>query len=269
MIHHDHPVREALDVGELVGGQEDRPARRPEVGDERADDRLRLRVHACRRLVENQELRAPDERERERETLLLAAREQLVAPAPREGQPKQVQQMVGVDRVRVEAGVEPEQLAGPSLRRDAATLEHQANPGVERCPVADRIQPEDAHGAAIRSAVPLEDLHGGRLPGAVRAEQRDELATGYREVEAVEDLERPITFLEPAHFDREGHAARVHAVPAAVGPVPVRLFVVRMGDQGVRGDGHARIAARMASSSAASRTCPIWMSRTIPARSMK
>ena len=81
VVHDDHVVRQPLDVRELVRGQEDRPSGRPQVADERADGRLRRRVHSGGRLVEHQELRAPDEGQGEGQPLLLAAREELVAPS--------------------------------------------------------------------------------------------------------------------------------------------------------------------------------------------
>ncbi len=92
VVHHDHVVCQALDVRELVRGQEDRPSGRPQVADERADGRLRLRVHSRGRLVEHQELRSPDEGQGEGQPLSLAAREELAAPSRRVGQPQQLEQ---------------------------------------------------------------------------------------------------------------------------------------------------------------------------------
>ena len=159
--------------------------------------------------------------------------------------------------------MEPDQLTRTALRRDASVLEHQADPRVECGSVTGGVHPQDANVAAVPAAVAFQDLHRGGLAGAVRAEQRHELAAGDRELEAVEDLQRPVALAQPANLDRERHPEGARRGPARLD----RDLVT--GGHATPGSGHFRIAARIASSSAASRTCPIWRSRTIPSRSMK
>ena len=260
--HHD-PVREALHVGQLVRRQEDRAAERPQVAEERAHGGLRGGIHAGCRLVQDQELGTSDQGERQRQPLLLTPREELVAPVCRVAEPQQVQQLVGIGGIGVEAGVEPDQLARPALRGDPAVLEHQADPRVERGPVPGRVHPQDAHVAGVPAPIALQDLHRGGLAGAVRSQQGHELAAGDREVEVIEHLQRPVALAKAANVDGERH------VPAgARGPARLRRGFAR-GGHGAPGGDHFRISARIPSSSVPSWTCPIWRSRMIPARSMK
>ena len=133
-------------------------------------------VDPGRRLVEEGRLRAPDECQREREALLLAARE----VAPRRGgdgaQPDELEQLVRGQRVGVVGGEEVEDTARPEHRVDAAALEHDADPARECGVVGDRLQPEHAHLTGGRAPVALERLDGGGLARPVGAEDDEHLA---------------------------------------------------------------------------------------------
>ena len=66
----------------VVGGQENRPAVLLEVLDQIPELPSCLRIEAGRRLVEKQQLRIADERARERQPLLLSARQRSDASRP-------------------------------------------------------------------------------------------------------------------------------------------------------------------------------------------
>ena len=76
----DHdPVRQPLDVDQVVARQQDRGAGLALGGDDRPRRGARLRVHPGGRFVEDQHLGPADERERQPESLPFAARQQPVA----------------------------------------------------------------------------------------------------------------------------------------------------------------------------------------------
>ena len=63
VVDDDHPLAEGLDVGHVVARQQDRRAEAAVVlGDERPDPLLHRDVEAERRLVEEQDLRAVEQR---------------------------------------------------------------------------------------------------------------------------------------------------------------------------------------------------------------
>ena len=79
----------------------------------------------------------------------------------------------------------------------------------ERAFPAAGVAAEHTHLAGGRRAVPLEDLDDRRLPGAVGAEQRDDLAFGDRDRQAAQHEDHVVVDdLQVLHFE--------HAVPVFV-----------------------------------------------------
>ena len=148
-----------------------------EQAEERPRRRPALDVHPGRRLVEDDQLGAADERERQPEALPLpAGQPPIPRPATDSPRPTSVEQLVrGRDRRLVERAVEREHLAGGHPRVDpAAALEHQPDPRPVVAPGRRRIRAEDPDPAAIRPPVALEDLDRRGLAGTVRPEQREQ-----------------------------------------------------------------------------------------------
>ena len=67
---------------------------------------------------------------------------------------------------------------------------------------------EHLDAALVPLPVALEDLDGGCLAGAVRTEQREDLAGLDAEADPVQDLTRAVRLLQPGDLDR-AHAARI------------------------------------------------------------
>ncbi len=95
-------VGQALGLLHEVGHQDDRHAAGPDVLDELPRVAPGLRVEAGRELVEDRDLRVADERERDREPLLLAARELPEGGPALVGEPEIVQQPLRIAGLRVE-----------------------------------------------------------------------------------------------------------------------------------------------------------------------
>ena len=225
-----------------MGRQEDRDAGFPQLADERPGRDLGRRVHAGRWFVEDDELRPPDEGEREAEALLLTAGEHLVACRGDVAQPHDVEQLIGIARRGVEPGEQAQDLARPSLRVDPARLEHEADPGTQRGAVPCRIEAEDPDHALVGAPVALEDLDRRRLARTVRPEEREALAPPDVERQPGDDRPPVVALDEAADLDREV-------------------------DRRARGHGVA-MAAYWRSRSAAV-ISPIWRERTMPFPSMK
>jgi hypothetical protein len=59
-----------------------------------------------------------------------------------------------------------------------------------------RVDPEDVHATAVGTAQPLEALDGGRLAGAVRTEQTEDLAAAHLERHAVDGDRRTVGLVQ-------------------------------------------------------------------------
>ena len=158
-------------------------------------------IHAGRRLVEDHDLGPADQGQRQPEPLPLPAGQTPVARPGDGGQADQLEQLVGVARVGVEAAVLAERLARPGARVDAAVLEHQPDASTQGRPTGCRIGPQHASGAAVGASIALDDLDRRRLAGAVRSEQRDQLAAADRQRDAVEDRARAVALDQPVDDD--------------------------------------------------------------------
>lgn len=122
--------------------------------------------------------------------------------------------------VRVERGVQFEGLADGELGLEFTPLELDAeNPG-DPLVVGDRVEAGDADPAGVGDAQALDAFDGGRLAGAVGAEDAEDLALLDGEGEAVHDGPAPVGRAQIGDFD-EGHGtkpsggrgARTSAVP--------------------------------------------------------
>src|SRR6266545_2044827 len=168
----DGPIGDVAREDEVVGDDECRAARRP-TPDELRQLGLPRRVDAAGRLVEDEDLRVGDEDGREREPLPLAAREvarmtclEAVEPELSERPPRPPE--VAADRER-------DLLVHPLLDEVAAGILRQVRPPAP---------PLDPAGSRLEQTG--RELGEGRLAGAVRAGERDDLAAAKRERDAVQ-----------------------------------------------------------------------------------
>ena len=91
-------------------------------------------------------------------------------------EPDQLEQLARGPRVRVGGAVELDRLAHADQRVQARLLQHDPDPRAERPLALAGVVAEHGDRAGVRAAVAFEDLHQGRLAGAVGAEQREHLA---------------------------------------------------------------------------------------------
>jgi hypothetical protein len=173
----DDPVRYALDVGQVVARHQHGHAICPKVREDVAHQRPAFDVHARRGLIEDDDIRPTHERERDAKPLPLATRQ---PPEPGPGcvrQSNHRHELGGVPGRRVERSVETEDLERGQARVDAAaTLKPESDPGSLLPAGSLGFGAENRDATGITAAIALDDLDGRRLAGAVRAEERDDLA---------------------------------------------------------------------------------------------
>ena len=175
----------------------------------------RLRIESHRGLVEKDHARLVDERARDHEPLLLAARELITLASAFSAMPSfssspraRARDRAGDAEVR---GVEDEVLAHVeaavrirALRHDTDALAHQRR-------LRAHVGALDDRGSGRRDHARGADADRGRLPRAVGAEQAEELAGLHLQVERLErdDLAAGATGI------RAGCAAHLGAMPGA------------------------------------------------------
>ena len=116
-----------------------------------------------------------------------------------------------------------DRLAHGHARVEAAALEHDADALLQVAVALRGVVAEHAHLARRARAVALEDLDGGRLAGAVRAEQAEHLAALDLERHAAHGLDRPVRLAQVAHLYGGGsHPARLASYRPFTGAQPHR-----------------------------------------------
>ena len=92
-----------------------------------------------------------------------------------------------------------------SVGQQLGLLEHDADALAERAAAVLGIEAEHRGLAAVALSIALEDLDGGRLAGAVRAEQAEDLAARDLEADPPERLVAVVGLAQTADRDRAGH----------------------------------------------------------------
>ena len=174
---------------------------RADVLDELPRIAPRLRVETRRELVEDGDLRFADQRERDGQALLLAARQLPELGLPLVGEPEVPEQLVAVARVRVERGVEVDGFTDPELILKLTLLKLDADDAPKRVAVVPRLEPEDADRAGIRRSQPADGLDRRRLAGTVGAEDGEDLALLDREGDSVDRRAVAVALDEVGDFD--------------------------------------------------------------------
>src|SRR5207244_1699474 len=153
-------------------------------------------VHAGRGLVEEQDARLRDERAGERELLLHAAAQAAGQPSREWGEVEHLEVVAsaGLDlrgRYPAELSHVAEVLGHAQIRVEAEAL-REVPDHVAGIPGGAPEEPGVAGGGREHAA---EDLEGGGLPRAVRADEPEHLADGDLEVDPANGLDRAVALL--------------------------------------------------------------------------
>jgi hypothetical protein len=176
-----------------------------------------LDVERPERLVQEQGCGSVHERPRERDALLLAARELTGATAFEALERNDAEDLVDplavlAPRDALDLEAERDVVVDRHVWKERVLLEHH----VDRAPVgrhARHVLPLQNDAARVRHLEPGDHPQGGRLAATARAEQREELALGDRERDVV-DRPDPVEALADtvkgdSHTWRLGHDVRV------------------------------------------------------------
>ena len=214
MVHDRDAVAQVLGLFHVVRRQQHRAALGLEPLDEVPQRAPALRIEAGRRLVEEDQLRIVDERQRDRQPLALAA-----ATAPwsgallRSSSPSCVDELARSGSALGVEAAEERRSARSTVRFGIQRrgLELDADALLELGAVARRVDAEDVALPAVGPIEALEDLDRRRLARAVGAEQAEDLAARDLEADAVDRLARRRNGLRRSVTEMTAAGARVTA----------------------------------------------------------
>src|SRR5436190_9939815 len=216
----DHTAVEKADaVGDvareahLVRGDDHRHAAGGELADHLEDLRDELRIERARHLVEQHQVRLHRERAHDRDALLLSAGQGVGIAARLVREPEALEQSRRAPRRLVlreperESRRERDVAQHAHVREEVVRLEDDADASANTVHVDTPRGDLDALDNDAPCVDRLEQVHAaqqGRLPGAGRADQADDLVVGDLEVDASQHFERPEGLVQP--FDEQGFA---------------------------------------------------------------
>src|SRR4051812_11010209 len=192
LADHPDPVGHLLGLFDVMGGEDDGHAGRAERAHEAPHVLPELDVDAGRRLVEEQDLRLVGQRLGDHHPALHAAGQRhdlavLLVPERQVLQHLLDERRVGAlaEQPAAEADGRPDRLEGVGRE----LLRHEADLRPRGPVVRHDVVPVGQNGAARRVDDAADDADQRRLPGAVRAEQREDLARIDSEIDALQRLE--------------------------------------------------------------------------------
>ncbi len=211
VIDHHEAAAQPLDVGEIVRGEHQRRVAGVAEAREEAPHRLLAHhVEADRRLVEEQHLRAVQQRRRELAAHALTERE---LAHRRLDERVEVEQLAALREPRcvlgggnaVDVAQQRERITErqipPELR---ALAEHDADPARELQALGHRLVAAHARESAGRIQHAREHLERRRFSGAVRADVAERLAALHGEVDAVDGADHARLAAQPSRLPVHG-----------------------------------------------------------------
>jgi hypothetical protein len=191
-----------------VRGQQDGLAKGAQVVDEGPRPPAGRRIESRRGLVEEDEIGIPDDPQPQVEASPLTPGEGLHAGIGLPAEADEIDHLTDGERPRVHRCEQRQRLANGELPVHPRRLEHDADPRPEVGARLRWVDPEhsDLPGRPLQEA--LQDLHGGRLSGAVRSEQGEYLAGLDGQVDAANRLDRAVMLDEsPDPYGRHERGA--------------------------------------------------------------
>ena len=182
---HRHPVGQGLRLVQVVGAEQDRGAARGQLPDQVPELPPRRGVEPRGRLVQDQQLGAADQAEREVHPAALTAGQPAQPGARLRGQAHRPDQLARFPGSRVVAGQVPDHLAHGQLAEVAGVLGHDADPGPPAAARGRRVSAQHGHLARVPPPAGGQDLHGSGLARPVGPEQGDDLSGADVQVQSV------------------------------------------------------------------------------------
>ena len=236
VVQKGEAIAEALRLLHEMGDEDDRHSLVADPLDQLPRLAARLRIQAGGELVEDGQLRATDERQRDRQPLALAAGQVGEAIVALGLEPEQLEQPLRVGGIAVEGGEQLKRLPHAQLVGELGGLELDPDPLAELLRSCTASRPSTLIDAAVGPAQAADGFHGRRLAGAVGSEDAEDLASVDRERDVVDGERVAVAHAEmvdghdhiggglcPGLFECGGHVNRVPpqrppyiACPAAI-----------------------------------------------------
>src|SRR6202171_5850363 len=201
VVHDRDPVAKRFGLIHVMGGQENGPSFRADRFRQLPQVASRLRIEAGGRLVEEEDLRLVDERRRDAEALLLAARQLGNGRARLLGEVHLLQDRHGIDRAVVERPEHVEQLEQAQAVEEGRGLQLDTNQVLNLVRILADVDAGDDCPALFGSTQTFEDLHRGRLAGAVGTKQSEDLTLFHPERDAVNRHQAPVPLSQSVDDD--------------------------------------------------------------------
>ena len=176
-------VGEAYDVIHQMGGEHDGGSGVGETADQLPNPAADRWIHPCRGLVQEDQVRAADDRESEGEALTLATGEASHEGAGEGVDAQVLRHLLDVQGRGMEARAVAQQLHRPGARGESSVLDHDPHPGSMLRARAPGVHAQHPHAAAVGAQQAGGAGDGGGLAGAVASQQRGDGAAlgGQRE----------------------------------------------------------------------------------------
>ena len=205
-----HRRAQLLELGKDVGRDEDRLAQRPQLAQQLAQLDAGPRVEARRRLVEQQHARVVDQRVREAQPLLHAARQALHVGVALGAEVHEVEQVAdhpppAVGRDAVAAGEEVQVLPDLHVVVDPERVRHEAEDATDVVGVPAHARTRRSRRPRVGHEQRRQDPQRRGLAGAVGADQAEDLALADVEVEAGDGERAVVALDEPRGVDDRAH----------------------------------------------------------------
>ena len=170
---HDDPFGDVVGLFEVVGGEQHRAPGVGELPHRTPEAAARLDVHPHGGLVEDEQVGVGQQREGVPQALGLAAGEPVGPRLEESAEVGPLDNLSHRERLGVQTGHQLEDVDHPGVGEQRAGLEHRPDP--PRTDGGERVEAEDRDGAGVGLRQAEDHLVGGRLAGAVRAEDGDDL----------------------------------------------------------------------------------------------
>ena len=220
-------VTQALGFFHEVRGQHHRLASGPNGADKIPDGVSRLRIESGGELIEEHDIGIVDERQRDEKALLLSARQGHEPGVTLLPQTKLLEQVVAIDRCRVERLPEVDRLPHFDTFLELRLLKLHPDPVLQGETVASGVKAEDRNLTAVRRAQSGDAFHRRRLARAIRSDEAEDLTTSDGKRHAVDGDERAVALSNAVNADDvdvDVHHLGLHRVDAdrskRLGPVP-------------------------------------------------
>ena len=189
LIHYDESIAELLGLIHVVRGQDNSGAAALQSLQRIPEQVPRLWIESCGWLIEHQNARAGNQRTRNREAALHAAREWLYLILGAVTELKEFKQLIGTGcdagAIHAEEAPEDEQvLANTQLHVERLLLMHDADLAANLGAMEVRVLSKDLQGARGARRDARDHAHGRRLPCTVWPKEAEELAVTHLKVDA-------------------------------------------------------------------------------------